>query len=340
MEKENKKDKKEKKKPDNSLNIENKEINESVTLENKVKIPNNVISDPVWGIWDLRKPYQIPESGISIKGYSVAALRTNFFIPELGILLDAGLSAPYSNLNHIFISHGHSDHCANLPFHIYGAKLAGNKLCVHVPEESYNYLNNYIIYGYLMSSHPDETIPHQDLYVHNYYEMKKRKENEIIDLEIKNKNYFVETIKCHHSIPCLGYGFIEKRKKLKEEYLKLPGKEIQELKKQGIDINVEIELYQLLFLGDTSKKILEDEKILKYKVIMIECTFLYDDDYDQADKTFHIHWKDLRKFICDNSKNIFVLFHFSQRYSKTEITEFFEKEKNQYQFENVIPWLS
>ena len=30
----------------------------------------------------------------------------------------------------------------------------------------------------------------------------------------KLKNYTIEIIKCHHSVPCVGYGIIEKRQKL------------------------------------------------------------------------------------------------------------------------------
>ena len=56
------------------------------------------------------------------KGYSVAALRTNFYIRELGLMLDAGLSAPNMTINHMLITHPHSDHTANIPFHIYAYK--------------------------------------------------------------------------------------------------------------------------------------------------------------------------------------------------------------------------
>ncbi len=55
----------------------------------------------------------------SLSGYSLAALRTNFYIKELGIMFDAGLVAPAPLLNHLFIIQCHSNHIANLLFHIY-----------------------------------------------------------------------------------------------------------------------------------------------------------------------------------------------------------------------------
>lgn len=313
--------------------------NIDINLNEKKQVNDETITNVIWGIWDYHQPMKLEGSSLSIKGYSIAALRTNFFIPELGILLDAGLSAPYSNLNHIFITHGHSDHCANIPFHIYGAKLSGTKLQVHVPEESVNYIDQFITYGYCISSHPDSNIPKNELYVNNYYEMQGRKTGDIIDLKIKGFNYFTEVIECYHSIPCVGYGFYEVRKKLKDEYLNLSGKEIGNLKKQNIEINKDVNYYHFVFLGDTSKKIFENKEILKYKTIIIECTFISDDDYDQAEKTFHIHWKDLLPFVLENKENNFILIHFSQRYKRSEIIQFFESEMEKNKIKNIHAWI-
>lgn len=330
-----KSDKKEEKSKKKQQDKENKEIEIEISND-----PNDNISNPVWGIWDQREPFALPGCNMTIKGYSVAALRTNFYIPELNILLDAGLSAPNYKIENIFITHGHADHCANLPFHIYGAKVGEYKVRVHVPEDSYDYLNNFIIYGYCVSSHPDKEIKNNELYVHQCYQMEKRKANELIDIVVKNRKITIETIQCVHSIPCLGYGIIEKRSKLKEEYSTLKGKEIQELKKQGVEIMYEQALYQFLYLGDTSKEIFKEEKIKKYKYIMIECSFIFNDDYEQADKTFHIHWTDLKPYVVENKSCHFILIHFSQRYRKTDILNFFKKETEDNKIDNITAWVS
>ena len=84
---------------------------------------------------------------------------------------------------------------------------------------------------------------------------------------------------------------------MKEEFKNLSGKEIGELRKKGENIYFEQQYPFFLFLGDTSKEILKDESLKKYRTIMIECTFIYDEDLPQAEKTFHIHWKNLEDFI-------------------------------------------
>jgi ribonuclease Z len=302
------------------------------------KTPSNDDSQtiPLWSIWNIRQSFQIPNTSYTIKGFSVAALRTNFFIKELNIMLDAGLSSPYCP-EHIFITHGHADHTANLPFHLYNKK-ENVKIQVYSPKEIVQPIKEYIESAYILSSDVDFLnlgIKREELYLYKYYEGVGVSPKQIINFTIKNKKFEVEVINCHHSVPCVGYGFSEKRQKLKDEFKTLQGKEIGELRKKGIDIYYEADFPFLLFLGDTSKEIFLNESLNKYPVIMIECTFIADEDYDQAEKTLHIHWKDLEIYIQSHPNQIFILYHFSQRYKKKELVEFFSKKD----YKNIVTWI-
>jgi len=95
-----------------------------------------------------------------------------------------------------------------------------------------------------------------------------------------------------------------------------------------------------LFLGDTSKIVLENENIYKYKTIMIECTFILDEELEQADITQHMHWNYLKPYVEKYPDITFVLFHFSQRYKRTEIESFFEIQKVDNNLNNIITWIS
>lgn len=68
---------------------------------------------------------------------------------------------------------------------------------------------------------------------------------------------------------------------------------------------------------------------------MIECTFIFDEDYENSKEKKHIHWKDLKPFIDIHKDTQFILYHFSQRYKANQIKEFFKDCP-----ENVIPWVS
>ena len=112
-----------------------------------------------WKIWNCRPLYQIPTTPFTLKGYSIAALRTNFYIKELGIMLDAGLSSPNVTINHMLITHPHSDHTANIPFHIYSYK-APDKIQIYVPKGIESHIKTFIESAYLLSSHtfPEEEV--------------------------------------------------------------------------------------------------------------------------------------------------------------------------------------
>jgi hypothetical protein len=48
--------------------------------------------------------------------------------------------------------------------------------------------------------------------------------------------HVVEVIQCDHTVPTVGYGFSERRTKLKEQYSALSGAEIGKLRKTGVEV--------------------------------------------------------------------------------------------------------
>ena len=295
----------------------------------------------LWKCWKEHPVSPIPGCPqLTLMGWSVAALRTNFYIKELGVMLDAGLSAPTFTINHLLITHCHSDHVANLPYHLYSHKPS-EKIKIYVPKGIESHIKDYIESAYLLSSHtfPEQlNIKREELYLYNYYELITVEPGNNISIQIKKVNYGLEIFKCYHPVPCVGYGIYNVRKKLKEEYTKLSGKEIGELRKNGVEINYDFVNKMFVYLGDTGKEIFEDEewqKIVDYPAIIIECTFILEDEKEQAVKTQHIHWDDLEPIADKYNKNTFILIHFSQRYDNSEIKKFFEEKKRS----NVIPWI-
>ena len=323
----NKEDKKTKKNNKDSKKQKNKE-KKNENKENSNNNQNNKNEEDqigLWKCWKEHPPTPIPGSPqLTLMGWSLAALRTNFYIKELGLMLDAGLSGPEWALYHILITHCHSDHCANLPFHLYSYKPP-DKIKIFVPKGIERHIKEFIESAYLLSSHTfpeEENIKREELHLYNFYELITVEPGDNIPILIKK----------------VGYGVYNKRKKLKEEYSKLSGKEIAELRKQGVDINYDLINKLFVYLGDTGKEIFENkewEKIVEYPTIIIECTFILDEEIEQARKTNHIHWKDLEQIVDKYKDNSFILIHFSQRYDNSEIRKFFE-EKNK---KNVIPWI-
>ena len=285
----------------------------------------------LWSLWKDHPPLQIPSTYYTLIGFSLAALRSNFIIGELGIMLDAGLSTNYSP-DYIFVTHTHADHCANLPYDLYNQNPEQKKTQIYVPQQSKEKFFQLIESSYQLSFKENLEQGHSL----NHYDLIGVEDQQIIPIIIKNKKFNLEIVECDHGVPCVGFGLIEIRSKLKDEYVNLPGREISALKKSGQVITKEVELPFFIYLGDTSKEILKNQTLEKYKNIMIECTFILDDEIDQAEKTKHIHWNSLEPYIISHPQTNFILYHFSQRYKKSEIQKFFENRK----LDNVIPWIS
>jgi ribonuclease Z len=281
----------------------------------------------LWKTWDDHPSMAIAGTQYTLNGFSICALRTNFYIKELNLMLDAGLSANFSP-DYIMVTHCHSDHSANLPYHLYSAK-EGQKIQIYVPGKSLNNFRRLLDSAYELSTH--EAIREEE----TCYQLIPV-DDEVVTFKIRNKPFELEVIPCDHGVPCVGYGFAEMRSKLKQEYQSMSQKELGQLRKSGIELSLLVPHYFLCYLGDTSNKILENDTLWKYQTIMIECTFIHEDELPQAAKTKHIHWLQLKPYVVAHHDNFFILYHFSQRYKKSDIVQYFQKEK----LNNIHAWIN
>jgi ribonuclease Z len=308
----------------------------------------------LFNVWNDHAELPIKNTQFTLKGFSIAAFRTNFMIRQLDLMLDAGIPANM-NPKSIFVSHVHADHIANLPFHLYG----GHNVQIYCPAPSAVKLCNYIQGSFALNDHlkdnnsklleeateiEEEKEGSKDLTNSpkiiksgsKLFTLHKVNYDQVSDLVINNQKYKVEVIRCFHSIATVGYGFTEVRSKLKAEYVGMEPKEIGALRKSGVEVTEEKLVPFLLYLGDTDKRILENKELEKYSTIMIECTFLLADELSEAKKRKHIHWDHLSSYVQNHSDIDFILYHFSQRYSKSEVTEFFA----QINLPNVHAWIN
>ena len=57
-----------------------------------------------------------------------------------------------------------------------------------------------------------------------------------IELKKGATDIAVDVLAMDHSVPCVGFAFFERRKKLKDEYKGLAGGEIGKLRKAGVEV--------------------------------------------------------------------------------------------------------
>jgi ribonuclease BN (tRNA processing enzyme) len=291
-------------------------------------------------------------------GISRAAKATCFYVPELKLMLDAGY--PIESMpNIVVITHLHWDHIAEIMRVMLSSDKNKNPLIIICPNPSVLYLKNLIESSYRATKL-------SDIIKYPQYAIIGFKENSSIILDISRKNmniigckdttiqngdfikyedgnileqlskmsYPIEIrgIVCVHSQITLGYGFIELRSILKDEYIyynegkkccKLSSEELTTLKKTNkINEYMQIKYVQLFaFLCDTNHMVF-DNISMDYPIIIIECTFFKDNDINKAKKKKHMHWKHLETYVKKYTNIQFKLIHFSEKYSINDLCNF------------------
>mmetsp|Transcript_8268 Transcript_8268/g.12331 ORF Transcript_8268/g.12331 Transcript_8268/m.12331 type:complete len:298 (-) Transcript_8268:73-966(-) len=276
----------------------------------------------LWQVWEQHPKFKLPGNNNWLQGYSWAALRTNFIVGR--VMFDAGLSTNV-NVDHIFLTHGHSDHSASLYFNLF---LPNKK--IYVPAAIKETVERFLI------SHFEISVPNSIFNeIQSGYEVIGVSPSEQFEIVNNGNKYRVTAFENDHSVPCLSFGFEEFMKSLKEEYKSLSGKELGALRKEGHQIENFTWIPRYIYVGDTTEQVFEmNPSIFKYEVIITECTFLYDDDLNQASVTKHCHWRTLQPYILAHPECTFILYHFSTRYKESDIIVFFAE----ISLPNIHPW--
>ena len=251
----------------------------------------------------------VEAAGIPIEGVSIAGHESFYKLHSLRTLLDVG-RAPEDVLGFstVCLSHGHLDHAAGLA-HFASRRLLGAlpppKVLVPGPAladftawlEASERLEN-VRYGLdLAAARPGDRIALRN------------------DLE-------VHVLPGRHRVPAVGYLFVEVRRKLKDEFAGRPGEEIAALRSRGVEVLRREEIPLLAYPGDCGVEIFEAApEILKARVLLLECSFLDDEDVDRARTYQHIHLKDVLERAGAFENEALVLTHFSLRYRPDEIRQ-------------------
>lgn len=290
---------------------------------------------------------------------------TSFIIPQLNLLLDAGLCVNKQRPKHIFITHGHTDHCLLTPAFI----KRSDPPDIYCPVEVARVLNDFLRAKTVLNAgglrtaddtdksdaeSVDDFEPSEDpqpltcptaptapterhwLDTHDLHGVQP---GDVVPLR-RTIDWTAEAFACDHQVPCVGYVFKMNSKKLKKEYIGLKGVELKNLRESGIEITASHATPVFAFLGDTTAATLAAEpQWLKDEipVVITECSFLYEEHRAQAVKTKHTIWADLEPVIRKWPKTTFILMHFSLRYSDKDIRRFFANMQDPPA--NIVVWV-
>jgi len=252
---------------------------------------------------------------LTLIGYSKSTDKTAFSVPELKLMLDAGYCKRDMQPEFLFLTHGHDDHCKDLP---YAATKKGG-LTIWCPNSIVNYVDAFLLGQFQLNS--SKNLEKLNWTIHG---VKAGDE-----IHFGKNNHRVTVIDCIHSVPCVGFCFDEKRTRLKSMYQNLKSDQLVKLRQEGAELQETWYKPLFVYIGDTDIDVFTQNPIIfQYPNIIVECTFLYNEQEVilKAKKDGHIHWNDLKPIIISNPTNTFILIHFSLRYTEQEIIDFFDSE--------------
>lgn len=245
----------------------------------------------------------------NLEGFA-AAFSSWFLYRPARTLLDAGegIASRLGNRIYIpdamFLTHAHFDHISGLvSFLLARTSARGDALkgiTIYYPkaaERAFGNLRQYV-----------DTVVR-----HHAYELawKSVEAGERIPV----RHWIVEPFPTKHSIPSLGYRFLEARERLAPEHRGKSQEQIVALKKGGNNLTETYEHVVLAFTGDTGPGI-DPALIADADVLLHDCTFLDAKDREGLD---HATAEEAMTFARDTRVKTLVLYHVSQRYFYRDI---------------------
>ncbi|XGC79640.1 MBL fold metallo-hydrolase [Bdellovibrio bacteriovorus] len=240
-------------------------------------------------------------------GLSLSGIRTGITMPDLSLAFDVAQGYPYLlHLKKYFITHGHLDHAAGIPYII-------SQKAMNSQEGPKFYMPGSLV-------EPMDKIMKlwEQIEGHTYtYEFIPVAADYVIEL---NPQTYVKVFPTTHRIESFGYTIFEVHKKLKKEYLGLSRDEIVNLRRQGVDISDIIHTPVVSFTGDTQIEFLDSRDwVRKSKILIMESTYLDDrKTIEQARQWGHIHIDEVIPRLHEIESEKIVFIHASSRYSDGE----------------------
>ncbi len=254
-------------------------------------------------------------SGLTIEGYSRAAVQSYWRIPELKLGFDLGAHPwDFNGTPNWFITHTHLDHIAALP--VYVARRRMMKMeppRVFVPVESYEDVKKLL----LIFQRLDRGRQICDL-----VSVEPGQEFEL------SRDHVVTAWATTHTIPSRGYMVWDRRNKLKDEFVGMPGNDIRDLRKSGVEVTREVRTPLLAYTGDTSPAGLDDyPAVYDCKILITELSFIRAaHKREKIHKYGHMHVDDFIEREGRFRNELIVAGHFSTRYHPSEVVRMLDRK--------------
>ena len=245
--------------------------------------------------------------GIRIEAISVAGLETCIELPDMGLAFDMGRCTPTAvRRPTVLFTHAHIDHLGGIITH------CATRGLFHMPPP------RYIV--------PRENEAH----IRDLFATWRKLDGSDLACTIEGaspgdrldlgKGLEARPFRCIHRVPCLGFGFWQKKNRLRADLVGQPPEVIVEARARGETVSEPVHSPIVAFTGDSRIEVVEREEVIRTaKLLVMEVSFL-DEKVSVAacrDKG-HIHLDEVieRAALFENEHILFT--HLSARYSQEE----------------------
>lgn len=254
---------------------------------------------------------ELKVAGLTLRGITRGGVETCLMVQELGVMFDIGMCPPGAlRYDNILVSHGHADHLGGVGYLVSQRQLVRSPPpAIHVPQEVHGPLTQ-ILRGWA-------EIEGFDL----KWQLHGHAPGDRIALgDGLARGHSALCLRTTHRVPSLGWVIERTTRRLKPEYVGLPGPELAELRRGGAEI-VDAHTEPLLCVtGDTQIEFFQNHEIVRRCKVLVHEVTSYTDERDvaQTRRWGHTH---LDELVAESERftgEALVLVHRSQRHSRAQ----------------------